>query len=156
VITAAPSDAFSYCNQPGPTNVVFRSAQVPIAPLSALPDLQNSAPQGTYALGLAWDFPILMRLDYSLIIAGAATAFSVTIPFGIGTSQTAYYGTQLWNQSDFPLSDILLQCTRFCDDPTFDSAGVYEIQAPFRATYADVCYAPVFPALPGDPFPIDP
>jgi hypothetical protein len=156
ILTAAPTDAFSYCNPATPTNVVFRTAQVPIAPLSALPDLQNEAPQGNYDLGLGWDFPFLMRLDYSLVIAGEVTAFSVTVPFGVGTSQTSYYGTQLWLQSDFPLSNILLQCTRFCDDPTFDSAGVYEVESPFRKTYADVCYGPIFPSPPGTAFPIDP
>lgn len=159
VLTAAPTDAFSYC-APADTSaapIVFRSSLAPDPiPISALPGLHALAPQTTYPLGLVWDFPYLMRLEYEVVLAGAATAFSYTVPFGIATTDKAYYGTQLWEQGEFPLADALLQCTRFCDHPTFDSAGVYNISSPFTETYREQCYRPKYPAPGEGGFPIDP
>lgn len=158
-ITASPEDAFSYCAS-GDKNVqavVFRTAAIPAPqPLQVLPEEHEAAPQGAYSLGLVWDFPFLARLDYEVVLAGAASAFSLTVPFGVSTSSQAYYGTQLWLASDLPLSSTLLQCTRFCDHPTFDSAGVYNVGARFRAAYLNQCFRPTYPA-PGDGgFPHDP
>ncbi|MHB8878845.1 MAG: hypothetical protein ACYC8T_34525 [Myxococcaceae bacterium] len=157
LISAAPTDAFSYCPVDPPPPVAFRSASFPgLAPLSALPQVHRLAPASTYQLGLAWDFPYLMRLDYQIVIAGSASAFSLTVPFGIAADTTAYYGTQLWAQGEFPLSEALLQCTRFCDQPTFDSAGVYQVTARFHETYGDRCYRPLYPTPAGGGFPLDP
>lgn len=157
IITAAPSDAFSYCPTESPPPVVFRvgSALGP-APLSYLPPVHAQAHLPTYELGLAWDFPYLMRMDYEIVLAGAATAFTVTVPFGISTTTQAYYGTQLWEQGEFSLVDVLAQCTRFCDLPTFDSAGVYGVLEPFDPSYADRCHRPLYPTPEGGGFPRDP
>ena len=114
----------------------------------------SPAPQ--YQLGLFWDFPFLLRLQYEVVIAGAASAYSLTVPFGLSLSSQAYYGANLWQAQSFDLSTVLLQCTRFCNDPTFDSAGVYQVLAPFDRIYQNQCYRPLYPA-PGDGgFPLDP
>jgi hypothetical protein len=158
-VSAAPEDAFSYCagGDPRSEAVVFRLApgEDPL-PLSALPEIHQAAPQLSYALGLLWDFPYLSRLEYELTIAGAASAFSLTVPFGISSTSEKYFGTELWSSGDFPLANTLTQCTRFCDHPTFDSAGVYQVQAHFRGTYGDTCYRPLYPALSDGGFPRDP
>ncbi len=157
IISAAPTDAFSYCPTDTPPPAVFRVAVAPdVIPLSYLPEVQRQAPQGTYELGLAWDFPYLMRMDYRTVLAGAATAFSFTVPFGIGSDSQSYYGTQLWEQGEFSLADALCQCTRFCDQPTFDSAGVYQVTARFNETYGDQCYRPLYPTPDDQGFPSDP
>jgi hypothetical protein len=161
ILTAAPTDAFSFCqteDNPFAQIVVFRVpalAPDPI-PLSMLPQVQQQFPQASYQLGLAWDFPYLLRLNYEVVLAGAITGFSVSVPFGIGSPSEAYYGTQVWQTGSFDIDKTLAQCTRYCDHPTFDSAGVYNVSSPFGATYANQCYRPVFPQ-PGDGgFPLDP
>jgi hypothetical protein len=162
-ISAQPSDAFSFCASEDPDVAAMASAVVflhPLSPdpmpISVLPEAQAQAPASTYALGIVWDFPFLLRLKYETSLAGAATAYSFSIPFGIASDTEAYYGTQLWEKGEFPLSDTLLQCVRFCDHPTFDSAGVYNVLAPFRTAYASQCYRPRFPTPADGGFPIDP
>ncbi|MCK5687805.1 hypothetical protein KAI87_00980, partial [Myxococcota bacterium] len=157
IISAAPGDAFSFCPTADQSAVVVRIEDVPdIFPLDYLPAIQAEYQVPTYQLGLAWDFPYLFRLDYEIVIAGSATAFSVSVPFGIASSEEAYYGTGLWLQDSFPIGDALAQCTRFCEHPTFDTAGVYNVNTPFNPGYAESCYRPLFPVPPGEGFPLDP
>ncbi len=159
ILTAAPSDAFSFCRSEDPrvAAVIFRTESSPEPrPLELLPQSHQEAPEPSYELGLLWDFPFLLRLEYEVIIAGAANAFSLTVPFGITTTDQAYYGTELWQGGEFPLGNTLLQCTRFCDHPTFDSAGVYNVGTGFREGYQRQCYRPRYPALGDGGFPLDP
>lgn len=157
-ITASPTEAFSFCAETeGAQNAVFRVDAAPDPmPLAALPEVHASAPQPAYELGLVWDFPYLMRLQYEVVVAGAATAVGLTIPFGVALPAEAYYGTPLWQTGDFDLRDVLLRCARFCEHPTFDSAGVYNVLQPFRSTYASLCYRPRYPVLVDGGFPRDP
>jgi hypothetical protein len=159
ILTAAPGDAFSYCRSEDPrvSAVVFRTELTPDPlPLELLPEAHEAVPQSSYELGLLWDFPFLLRLQYEVVIAGAASAFSLTVPFGITTSDEAYYGTELWQGGEFPLSNTLLQCTRFCDHPTFDSAGVYNVGTSFRGSFRKQCYRPRYPVPSDGGFPLDP
>jgi hypothetical protein len=159
VITPAPADALSFC---APTDLagqsmVFRTALLPMPlPLQQLPEFHRLAPQPTYFLGLAWDSPFLLRLNYEVVLAGQASAFTLSVPFGIKSLTEKYVGNELWKQSEFDLTHVLAQCTRFCDAPTFDSAGVYGVLAPFRTTYEAQCYAPLFPKLGDGGSPLDP
>ncbi len=157
-LTAAPTDSFSYCaGDQRASLVVFRTSLVPgPMPLSALPDFHAKAHLTAYGLGLAWDFPFLVRATYEVVLAGAASAFSLTVPFGISADNNAYYGTPLWQSGDFPLTETLLQCSRFCDHPTFDSAGVYNVTAFFDPGYRNQCYRPRYPVPSDGGFPLDP
>jgi len=159
VLTAQPEDVFSYCAGADPFagSVVFRAASLPDpTPLQLLPQVHAQAPQPQYSLGLAWDFPFLTRARYEVVLASAVTVFSLTVPFGPSIDRQSYYGTDLWQSPDIALGQTLLQCTRFCDAPTFDSGGVYNVTAPFRETYQAQCYRPIFPALTDGGFPHDP
>jgi hypothetical protein len=160
ILTAAPSDAFSFCagGDERAASVIFRSVAAPTMPLpiGVLPQFHEAAHESSYALGLLWDFPFLLRLKYQVTVAGAATVFAVTVPFGISSTDQAYYGTTLWQTGEFALNHTLLQCTRFCDHPTFDSAGVYNVNALFRAAFGNQCYRPKYPALGEGGFPLDP
>ncbi|MGC4120585.1 MAG: hypothetical protein QM765_39600 [Myxococcales bacterium] len=110
VLTAAPSDAFSYCPPlpppepdapPDPSYaVVFDFPMNEARPLSMLPDQHAQTPQPAYSLGISWEFPFLTRLKYQLTVAGALTAFSVTVPFGISGQDQKYWGTELWKNSE--------------------------------------------------------
>lgn len=165
VLTAAPTDAFSVCPEANPASPVVFRISVPTdggvvedsaLPLSILPDVHALFPQTNYPLGLLWDAPYLMRLEYEVVLAGAASAYSLTVPFGIYSTTQAYYGTSLWEQDTFPLDALLLRCSRFCDHPTFDSAGRYQVSLLFADTYRGQCYRPRYP-VPGEGgFPSDP
>ena len=90
------------------------------------------------------------------VVAGSATALGVSIPFGVGNPAENTYGGQVWDQTSFALDDVLLQCRRFCDHPTFDQVGVYNVRSPFDPTYARTCYRPLYPMPPDGGFPFDP
>jgi hypothetical protein len=178
-IAADRADAFSYCTSDDPAVFVFRSdrldggapvncrrlglpeevclsAALGLVPLQYLPDWHNALGESSYDLGVVWDFPYLLRMDYEVVTAGAVGAFGLSVPFGLATPAESYYGTAVWTADQFSLEDALLQCTRFCDHPTFDSAGVYHVTDPFRSAYAHQCYLPDYPK-PGDGgFPRDP
>ncbi|MBX5484298.1 MAG: hypothetical protein IRZ16_20955 [Myxococcaceae bacterium] len=159
VMTAAPTDRFSFCpsEDPAAQAVVFRVSGFPDPiPLSMLPQVQEQFPQPAYWLGLTWDFPFLTRLEYETFAAGAATAVGFTVPFGISSQQEAYFGNAIWQTGEFRLSELLTRCTRFCTHPTFDSAGVYNVLAPFASTFRDQCYRPSYPKVDDGGFPRDP
>lgn len=183
-ITADPDDAFSFCVDEDPQLMIFRSdfmltelfrrvatlgcdrlglpeetcafATLGISPVQWLPDWHNAFGEETYELGIFWEFPFLLRMDYELVQAGSVSAFGLSVPFGITDPAESYYGTEIWTQDELVLGDSLLQCERFCDHPTFDSAGVYHVNDHFRSTYAHNCYLPAFPALGDSGSPRDP
>ncbi len=156
-LTPAPTDAFSFCPQEQMLPVVFRAAPVPLPmPLLELPSRHAQAPAPEYELGIFWEFPFLTRLRYEVAAAGAVSAFNFSVPFGFGQQSSETYGASVWESPDLQLSEALTQCTRFCTHPTFDSAGVYGISAPFNATYGQVCYRPDYPKPPVGGFPRDP
>ncbi len=159
VFSAAPEDSFSYCMPEGIRALIaaFKTPDVQIPlPLALLPEAHALAPQSTYELGIFWDFPFLLRMRYEIVISGAATAVGFTVPFGVGTDQQSYYGTELWKAEEFHLEETLLQCTRFCGHPTFDSARVYNVTAQFDPDFRNNCYRPDYPKTSDGGFPRDP
>ena len=86
VLTAEPDDAFSYCESDEYQGFVFKEPFVmePL-PISALPEFHSALPADTYRLGIFWEFPYLLRLRYETVTAGAISAFSATLPFGIAS-----------------------------------------------------------------------
>jgi len=183
-INADDDDAFSFCPSDEPQLFIYRSdllqnelilqileeacaageveqsvcdsATQGLLPISLLPDWHNQLREGTYELGLFWDFPFLLQMDYELVIAGAVSAFGLSVPFGFGDPAEQDLGTLVWTTDAFYLEDALTQCGRFCDHPTFDGAGVYHVTDPFRETYANTCYVPTYPLPGGSGFPLDP
>jgi hypothetical protein len=175
-ISADANDAFSYCVGDDPEFVVFRSdllvgvgmedchelglpadlCEYGLLTLDWLPEWHHVFGESAYQLGVFWEFPYLLRVEYEAFQAGTVTAFGLSVPFGVGSAQESYYGTVVWTQETFPLDELLTQCDRFCGHPTFDSAGVYHVTDSFRGSYAHTCYLPVYPK-PGDSgFPLDP
>jgi hypothetical protein len=171
IFTPAAQDALSYCapaafDDPR-LQVVFRTGAFPSPlPLQNLPEVHRLAPQPSYGIGLSWDSPFLLRLSYEVVFAGQVTVFTLSAPFGIRSVSEKYLAGQVWLQGEFDLRDALQQCTRFCDFPTFDTGGVYNVGQPFRTTYESRCYGerdeagvlhgPVFPKLGDGGFPRDP
>ena len=183
IVTADSEDAFSYCVSDSIDPFVFRSETMKdpkfqkfilelceekgiegcelaiaygIVPIMYLPDWHDFLRESAYELGIAWDFPFLLRMEYEAVGAAAVSAFGLSVPFGISSSAESYYGTTMWTEEQFSLEELLTQCERFCDHPTFDSAGVYHVTDPFRSTYAHACYLPDYPALGDSGFPSDP
>lgn len=174
IISADPNDAFSYCESETSALTVFRSEILelrseqcldyglpeeycaPVLSLALLPDWHLTFGERSYDIGIAWEFPFLVDMEYETFIAASVTAFGFSVPFGAGIPGETYYGSEVWVDEEHDLSTALLQCDRFCGNPTFDSAGVYHVTDPFRSTYANSCYSPDFPALGDDGYPIDP
>lgn len=157
-ISADADDSFSYCETEGEASTVFfRSTAIPVfLPISSLPDWHSLFTEESYGLGLGWEFPYLLELEYEAVAALAVTAFTVTLPLGIGTDIEQDYGSQVWKTGEFPLAESLTQCRRFCDHPTFDAAGIYQIDDLFSVAYRTACYTPVFPRRGDGGFPDDP
>jgi hypothetical protein len=145
-----------YCADLGLDEEVCGAAALGLLPIQWLPDWHNLLFEGRYELGVYWEFPYLLRMDYEFVTAGAVSAFGLSVPFGFAEPAEAYYGAELWLEEELPLGDLLTQCDRFCDHPTFDSAGVYQVTDSFRDAYPTSCYQPLYPT-PGDSgFPLDP
>lgn len=159
VLSASPTDAFSYCDsgEGDQPRVVARGAvsRAPVL-LSALPEAHAAMPEPSYALGLFWDFSFLSRVQYEVQLAGAAKVATFTVPFGVASTTTEPYGAEQWERGEFPLAQRLAQCTRYCEHPTFKTSGEYEPETTFREGYRDRCYAPQYPVDDGGGFPSDP
>ncbi len=160
VLSTSAAQSFSYCAQEGDSSqFVFRPGvgRVPL-PLSSFPSFHKNAPQDKYEMGLTWDFPYLARVEYEAFLAAGISAFSGTLPFGIGMDAREVYGTEQWFRGDHKIGKKLLQCVRFCNHPAFDSAGVYDVRRPWNEAYLSACYRPLLPT--GSPlaagFPYDP
>ncbi len=183
-IAAGPDDAFSFCAQEQPLPIVLSSPvmrqtavianvveacaaeQLPEAicetagtgavGVEGLPAWHAFNGESEYEIGVRWDFPFLLRMEYSTVIAGGATLLGLSVPFGAASPHNSYFGADAWLRQSFPIEHSLTQCRRFCDHPTFDSAGVYQPTVAFRETYESTCYVPAFPSRSDIGFPIDP
>lgn len=158
-ITPDPEDAFSYCAASDTGVIVFRIPGFDeVLPLSLLGEVHTAARLPRYELGLFWEFPYLMQLDYLATLAAAADLpeeIPFVAAFGLTSPAEEFLGSQQWTQQRFSLERALIQCDRFCDHPTFDSSGVYNVQESFRE-FAARCYRPRFPRVGDDGFPSDP
>jgi len=182
---AEPTDAFSHCvqeefqpfvirselmqdpsvrqailqaceNDEGVPQALCDAAVTGVLTLEFLPDWHQIFAESSYEIGLFWQFPFLLRMDYEAVLAGAATAFGFSVPFGVAQPSQQLFGSEAWTTDTFSVDPALTHCRRFCDHGTFDSAGVYHPSDDFRTTYAHACYVPDFPE-PGDGgFPSDP
>ncbi len=183
-INSAPDEAFSYCVTEDPWIIFFRSdllvseavqailaqacelgqlpeetcalASLGLLPIALLPDWHQQFGEAGYKLGLFWDFPFLLHMEYQAVAAGSVAAFGFSVPFGLAADGEQYLGGALWTMDQFAVDKQLTQCTRFCDHPTFDSAGVYHVTDSFTATYGSTCYRPSYPETADGGFPLDP
>lgn len=158
-VTADGGDAFSFCFDEAAGPVVFIGPEelsaLPL-PLELLPEVHAAFGQTRYPLGLAWDSPFLMTMEYEVVAAGAVTAAGFTVPFGLASPAEGFEGSPLWFGDEVDLREILQRCDRFCRHPTFDSAGVYNVRSLFADTFLNQCYTPRFPRRGDGGFPDDP
>ena len=110
IIDAGPEHAFSFCTQKESQAFVVRTQRmqntafkfgllqacaqgavpesicgVPfqeMLDMSAIADWQNLAGETTYEIGIFWDFPFLVRMEYEAVLAGSVTGFGLSVPFG--------------------------------------------------------------------------
>lgn len=184
-ISAAPDDVFSYCapdafqpfvvssdlmsdpeiaeairlacaQDPTLPQELCAVAESGVLPVSFLGEWHEIFGETRYDLGLFWEFPFLLRMQYQTPVAGSVTAFGLTVPFGLGSPAESYYGAEVWASEELVLDPSLTQCRRYCDHPTFDSAGVYQVRDLFSETYTRACYLPAYPSPQDAGFPLDP
>lgn len=183
VFSAEPDDAFSYCAQEDaqlfmfrteitqsellgevidalcaedPTNIICTVVSEGILPVELLPTWHSFLREQNYELGLYWEFPYLLRAEYQTYVAGAVSAFSLSVPFGVPIDAEGSYGAAKWLEDSFRMDLMLAQCDRFCEQPVFDRAKVYQVMQSFREDYAATCFRPEYPAPGDDGFPLDP
>jgi hypothetical protein len=157
VLTVLPDEALSVCAGEASAHVVTQAtlAEVP-QPLGDLPDRHATDPQPRYLLGLRWDGAFYIRFDYAFVIATATEVVGLTLPFAPSFPGQVSFREELWTAATFDLRDELTKCRRFCDHPTFDSVGIYQVRAPFSPTFHNGCYRPRFPTPADGGFPDDP
>lgn len=169
-ISAGANASFSYCETENSLgwNLVFRSAlDGSTRPLAAIADWHAATPEAVYGLGLLWDSTFYLELKYGTFavaqpeqqnttVLDQELELKVTLPLGPEVPGVLYPFGDQWTAQEFDLRDVLLRCTRFCDHPTFDSLGIYQVRQTFRRTYPNACYAPTFPAIWEGGFPLDP
>ena len=158
-VTAAAVDSFSFCADDNAINVVFMGPpelSLEPLPLALLPQVHAEFPQVRYPIGLAWDFPYLVKLSYNAVAAGAVTVADFTVPFGLASPAEEFVGSSVWFEQSFDLREVLLRCDRFCAHPVFDSDGVYNVRSLFRDALRNQCYRPLFPTRTDGGFPDDP
>ncbi|MCK6525492.1 hypothetical protein L6R49_29135 [Myxococcota bacterium] len=183
VFSAEIDDAFSYCAQEDaqlfmfrteitksdllgevvdalcaedPTNIICTVVTQGILPIELLPTWHSFLREPNYELGMYWEFPYLLRAEYQTYVAGAVSAFSLSVPFGVPIDAEGSYGAAKWLEDSFRMDLMLTQCDRFCEHPVFDRAEVYQVTQSFRTDYAATCYRPEYPAPGDDGFPLDP
>jgi hypothetical protein len=181
--SAERDDAFSYCAQEDAELFMFRSnitqnaivnevidalcAEDPsniicvvlsegLLPVELLPAWHELLGESNYELGLYWEFPYLLRAEYQTYVAGAVSAFSLSVPFGVPIDAEGSYGAAKWLKDSFRMDLMLAQCDRYCDHPVFDRAKVYQVMQTFRIDYPATCFRPEYPAPGDDGFPLDP
>ena len=169
-ISAGENASFSYCETEDSLgwNLVFRSAVDGSTQfLFSLAEWHEENRESVYDLGLLWDSTFYLEILYgtfavaqpeqqSTTLLDQELELRVTLPLGPEIPGQLYPFGDQWTQTDFDLRDVLLRCNRFCNHPTFDAAGIYQIRQSFRSTYAKACYVPVFPAIWEGGFPNDP
>jgi hypothetical protein len=156
-LTLLPEESLSVCAGDASAHVVAQADldETPLS-LTELPTRHENDPRARYQLGLRWDGAFYVRFDYRAVIGTTTEVVGLTLPFSPSLPGSVSFREDLWTAATFDLRNELLKCRRFCDHPTFDSAGIYQVQVPFSPGYANDCYAPVFPK-PGDGgFPDDP
>jgi len=156
-LTVLPDEALSVCAGDASGHVVAQAdlAEEPL-PLDALPARHADDPRPRYQLGLRWDGAFYLRFDYRAVLGTTTEVVGLTLPFSPSLPGNVSFREQLWTAATFDLRDELTKCRRFCDHPTFDSAGIYQVQALFAPTYQNDCYAPRFPTPDDGGFPDDP
>ncbi|MBK7861840.1 MAG: hypothetical protein IPJ65_25130 [Archangiaceae bacterium] len=167
-ITAAPGDAFSFC-QPStidldagtidPRNfVVFRVDPAPDTPLPiiTLPQVQSTFPQPRYGLGLFWGLSVSHRARVPDHAGGGDDGVQREGAVRVRSDEPDGLGQPELEVTDIKLDAVLSQCVRFCDNPTFDSSGAYNVTETFRGGYAMKCWGPTYPIPPQGGFPFDP
>lgn len=152
-VSASQSQAFSYCHLGDPYGILafYREdgdSSLALS-LSGIGIAHNkSEHEYTYNLGVSWQFPLLVQMDYQTEINGTLADGLVTIPFGLSPSEQDVLGDKVWELSEVSTAGALFKCERFCDFPAFNSAGIYEMAYPWRERYDTSCYQPQIPKYP--------
>lgn len=169
-ISAGPEVSFSFCinEESVAQNLVFRSLlDGESRDLASMPSWHNENRETAYDIGLLWDSSFYLEVRYGTFAVAQPEQqnvtfldeelnLTVTVPLGPEIPGEFYPFESQWTEDSFNLANTLVRCNRFCNHPTFDSVGIYQVRQSFRNTYQNACYAPAFPVLWEGGFPLDP
>lgn len=154
IISAAAAERYSYCHKhDASSRLAFRrvtSGAPDIEGPSALISLPKSHRERraneVYQLGVLFDLPLLMVLDYEVQAAVGPRNMTGILSLKAKVNNTDWIASPLsFAEGRFAVGQALKVCRRYCEHPAFDAAGVYEFNSRWDEVYASKCYEPQIP-----------
>jgi len=96
--------------------------------------------------GMIWRYPFVGGVSYKAPLEGKIFSF---IPVSASYTASDPFGDQKLTKPKWDVGALLQKCTRFCDHPMFDEAGVYQAGVSWRSGAAvNACLEPHLPEPP--------
>jgi hypothetical protein len=92
--------------------------------------MSGSVEAASVNVGVWWESPFLGGFSFDTPASGKV--FS-RIPISRTFRSSEKLGDERWSKEGFDLTPMLQKCTRYCDHPYFDEAGVYQIRDSWTA-----------------------
>lgn len=100
---------------------------------------------GEYRVGIEWDFPFWGGVEYTAALTGKVISI---VPFQQSQKAFESLGDSKWVTPVWNFGKYVQKCSKYCDNPVFDEASVYQPNNPWRAAIDDRCSIPVPPVYP--------
>ena len=104
--------------------------------LNTFVDLYNVSPlwldpQNTYEypLGLSWEYPMWGGIVYDSALSGNIIS---VIPYTRSFKNYSSLGDPKWTRSEWSLGENIEHCFKYCDNPSFDTSGQYQVNSSWR------------------------
>jgi hypothetical protein len=128
-------------------NLMFRvTVEGGEAPMLRSPnDLQgfarSVAAKTNLEVGIGWEQPFWGGLSFEIPVEGKVLS---VIPLNFSARERQKMGDGKWQRSLWPVGALLQKCTKYCDHPYFDEAGVYQVSSTWRGSWT-ACPRPRYP-----------
>jgi hypothetical protein len=102
--------------------------------------------QGEYRIGIEWEFPYWGGIEYTSALTGKVVT---VVPFQRSFKSYEALGDPKWQTETWNFGKYVQKCSKYCDNPAFDEAGIYQPQSVWRVPTLDRCQIPAPPIYPG-------
>lgn len=129
----AQGERLRFCRDRDDTNVldklVFREGQVrgrsPVINLDQAQSRLDHGQTNTLNVGIRWQSPFIGAFSYRSPIEGKVLKF---IPFSTSVANKQQLGDETWNRPRWDIGALTQKCLRYCEQPFFDEAGIYQLK----------------------------
>jgi hypothetical protein len=101
---------------------------------------------GEYRIGIQWEFPYWGGVRYNSALTGKVVT---VVPFQQSFKAFEQLGDPKWVTDSWKFGKYVQKCSKYCDNPMFDEAGIYQPNNLWRTAFDDRCPLPVPPTYPG-------